>query len=90
MRFYDDISASSCCGIESLVNPNNDVITGKDVSYVDYKYWSTTGNCNDPSYSIYSVTGISNNGFLNFKLDFDHVAKYNLLADAEKICPPPP
>ena len=87
MRFYNDISASSCCGIESLVNPNNDAITGKDVSYVDYKYWSTTGNCNDPPYSIYGVTGIPNNGFPNFKLDFDHVAKYNLLAGAEKICP---
>lgn len=91
MRFYNDISASSCCGIESLVNPNNPAITDKDVSYVDYKYWKPEEICDSPSYTIFTVDGITGSFplFPNFKLDFDHIAKYNLLADAVQICPPP-
>ena len=89
MRFYNDISASSCCGIESLVNPNNPSISNKDVSYVDYLYWSTPENCDDLPYSIYSVTDIPNGEFPGFKLDLDRIAKYELAA-AEQLCPSSP
>ena len=81
MRFYDDISASSCCGIESLVNPNNDVILSKFASYVDYLYWKTPSDCDNQN--LYKVNGLNS----EIKLDFGSIAKYNLLAGAEKICP---
>jgi len=86
-RFVDDASASSCCGIESLVNPNNPAISNKDVSYADYRYWSDTANCANPVRSLFRVNEI-NAEFPNFKFDFDHLAKYKLTAD-EQICPPP-
>ena len=88
MRFTNDISASPCCGIESLVNPNNPAITGKDVSYVDYKYWSATPTCPNPNlYTVNDITG-SFPLFPNFKLDFNHVVLYTLLSDASLHCPP--
>ena len=88
MRFYDDVSPSSCCGIESLVNPNNPQISNKDVSYVDYLYWSDTENCNNPPKSLFKVDAI-NTEFTNLKFDLNHLAKYKLTAD-EQECPPPP
>lgn len=87
MRFYNDISASSCCGIESLVNPNNPSISNKDVSYVDYLYWSSVENCANPPYTLLRVDKIHTE-FPNFKFDLNHLAKYKLSAD-EQICPPP-
>lgn len=87
MRFYDDVSASSCCGIESLVNPNNPQISNKDVSYAGYLYWSDTENCNNPPKSLFKVDAI-NTEFTNLKFDLNHLAKYKLTAD-EQECPPP-
>ncbi|MCH8329613.1 MAG: hypothetical protein IIB81_04445 [Nanoarchaeota archaeon] len=87
MRFTDDTSASSCCGIENLVNPNNPAILDKDVSYVDYLYWSSVENCASPPYTLVRVNEI-NTEFPDFKFDINHLAKYKLSAD-EQICPPP-
>lgn len=87
MRFYDDVSPSSCCGIESLVNPNNPQISNKDVSYADYLYWSDTENCNNPPKSLFKVDAI-NTEFTSLKFDLNHLAKYKLTAD-EQECPPP-
>ena len=89
MRFTNNLGASSCCGIESLVNPNNPAISDKDVSYADYKYWSATLLC--PNSNLYIVNGITGPSplFPNFKLDLDHVVKYNLLPNAVLKCPPP-
>ncbi len=87
MRFTNTILPSSCCGIESLVNPNKPSITDKDVSYADYRYWSATPIC--PNSDLYAINGISNGEFPNFKLDFDHVVKYNLVSGAALECPPP-
>jgi hypothetical protein len=81
MRFYNDISASSCCGIESLVNPNNDAILSKFASYVDYLYWKTPSDCDNQN--LYKVNGLNS----EIKLDFGSIGRYNLLAGAEKICP---
>ena len=47
-RFVNDVTPSSCCGIESLVNPNAPAISNKDVSYADYWYWSDAANCAAP------------------------------------------
>ncbi len=86
-RFVDDVSASSCCGIESLVNPNNPAISNKDVSHADYRYWSDAANCASPPRSLFRVNAI-NAEFPNFKFDLDHLAKYKLTADSQ-LCPPP-
>lgn len=94
MRFYNDVSASECCGIESIVNPNNAAISDNDVSYVDYLYWSTVLGCNDLNlYTENSASGI-NSEFPNIKFDWDHVVLYRLLqdplADVQQICPQTP
>ena len=86
-RFINDVAASSCCGIESLVNPNNPAISNKDVSYADYRYWSDAANCASPPRSLFRVNAI-NAEFPNFKFDLDHLAKYKLTAD-QQLCPPP-
>lgn len=86
-RFVNDVTASSCCGIESLVNPNNPAISNKDVSYADYRYWSDAANCASPPRSLFKVNAI-NAEFPNFKFDLDHLAKYKLTADSQ-LCPPP-
>ena len=88
MRFTNDLSASPCCGIESLVNSTNPDISDKDVSYADYKYWSTSSLC--PNSNLYLINGISDGEFPNFKLDLDHVVKYNLMSNAVLKCPPSP
>ena len=82
-RFYNDLSSSSCCGIESLVDQNNPTITDKDVSYVDYLYWSTTPTC--PSSTLYTVIGTTG----HFKIDFGHLVLYNLVSEGSLKCPPP-
>lgn len=88
-RFVNDITASSCCGIESMVNPNNPASgSPKDVSYVDYMYWNDAVNCASPPRSLFRVNAI-NTDFPNFKFDLEHLAKYKLTADSQ-ICPPPP
>ncbi len=86
-RFVGDVTASSCCGIESLVNPNNPAISNRDVSYADYRYWSDAANCATPSRSLFKVNAI-NTEFPNFKFDLDHLAKYKLTASSQ-LCPPP-
>ena len=74
MRFTNTSLASKCCGIESAVNPNK--ITPSDVieSYVDYQFWNHTyvGQCEN----LYNITGVWSD-FQGFKLDFEHVIKYN-------------
>jgi len=86
-RFTDNIEPSSCCGIESLVNSKNPAISNQDTSYLDYLYWSTTPSCDN--LNLYSVNDI-NTEFPNTKFDFNHLVKYNLLANSEQICPPEP
>jgi len=82
MRFYNDISASSCCGIESIVNPNNLAIANKDTSYVDYLYWETETPCDNTV--LFSVTGLDS----EFKLYLEHIAKYRLQDDDYLYCEP--
>jgi hypothetical protein len=94
MRFYNDISSSSCCGIESLVNPNNPAISDRDVSYIGYKYWSTTPDCDDNPPIIYLSTETDiESEFNNIKFDTSDLARYKIrddpLADIQQECPPP-
>ena len=79
MRFYDDMSASDCCGIESLVNPDN--VPSKDTVYVDYLYWSTPSDC--AGQNLYTAYGIDS----EVKFDSGHLSLYNRTVDAQQICP---
>lgn len=84
MRFSNTISDSSCCGIESLVNPNKLSMPNQIESYADYQFWSHkfANNCTQ----LYNITGLWDE-FRHFKLDFEHVSMYNLTAnDAVRAC----
>ncbi|HLC62366.1 MAG TPA: hypothetical protein VJI52_05100 [Candidatus Nanoarchaeia archaeon] len=85
MRFSNTTTNSSCCGIESLVNPN--MISPEDQigSYVDYLFWNQTyiSQCTQ----LYNITNpaAGNIGlwdeFRFFKLDIDHLTKYNITSE---------
>lgn len=84
MRFTNTISNSSCCGIESLANPNKLSPPDQMESYADYNFWSHkfANNCTQ----LYNITGLWDE-FRYFKLDFEHVLMYNLTAnDAVRAC----
>ena len=83
MRFTNTISASSCCGIESLVNPNKISTPDQRESYVDYLFWSRrfSSDCAQ----LYNINGLWDE-FRFFKLEFDHVVKYNVQDTATKTC----
>lgn len=84
MRFTSTTANSSCCGIESIVNPNNIIPSDQTDSYADYLVWSNkySNNCT----LLYNITGLWDE-FRYVKLDVDHVIKYNISAqDAVRTC----
>ena len=90
MRFTNTITNSSCCGIESLVNPNKVIPSDQIESYVDYLFWTHAFNtkCSE----LYNITNPFTGGglwdeFRYFKLDLSHVIKYNITSqDAVRTC----
>ena len=92
-KFTNDLTPSSCCGIESFVNPNNPAIPTLDVGYEDYEYWSTTPDCDatPPYLNLYLVTGLSgpSDEFPGLKVNFDSRVAYNLVADTTQTCGQP-
>jgi hypothetical protein len=87
MRFTNTISPSSCCGIESFVNPNKLVLAQRDQieSYMDYLFWTHRFHTDCPAEPVvYDVIGLWGNpsppNFNDFKLDFDHLIKYNIVS----------
>ena len=83
MRFTNTIAPSNCCGIESLVNPNKISPSDQRESYVDYLFWSH--RFRDNCAQLYNINGLWDE-FNYFKLDFDHVVKYNVQGTATKTC----
>ena len=84
MRFTNTIANSSCCGIESLANPNKISPSDQKESYADYFFWAHkfANNCTQ----LYNITGLWDE-FRHFKLDFEHVTRYNITAqDAVRTC----
>lgn len=90
-RFTNDLTPSECCGIESLVDPNKLQSLGldsdRDVSYVDYLFWSTEENCAAPPFNLYRINAIHTD-FPGFKLNLGTLSRYNLPAD-KQLCPLP-
>lgn len=75
MRFTNDTRNSSCCGIESMVNPNLLLISDHTESYADYQFFN--GTYTDKCEEIYNLTGLWDE-YTDFKLDLAHIANYNL------------
>ena len=97
MRFTDSISPSSCCGIESLVNPNileglpPPATSNVDLSYADYLFfpsWDEPPSCDDV---VLSTEDDIDSEFPDIKFDILHLSLYKLLddplADIQQICP---
>ncbi len=90
MRFTNTITNSSCCGIESLVDPNRISSPDRIESYVDYLFWSHAyqNQCND----LYNITKPPSSlglwdEFRYFKLDTEHAVSYNITSqDAVRTC----
>ncbi len=83
-RFTNSTANSSCCGIESFVNPTKISPSDTYEDYVDYLYWGHAflNNCT----VLYNITGLWDE-FMYFKLDFDSVLLYNIsLSEAIKTC----
>ena len=87
MRFVNDTTNSSCCGIESLVNPNKLSMSDLNESYIDYQFWNSTytstGQCSRLLYNITNpLTGAGLwDEFRYFKLDIEHVVLYNITSE---------
>ena len=84
MRFTNSIDASNCCGIESLVDPNKISPSDQRESYADYLFWTHVYNSQCPL--LYNITNPSTgeglwDEFRYFKLDLDHVVKYNITSE---------
>lgn len=84
MRFTNTIQGSACCGIESLVNPNKINPSDQIESYVDYLFWAHTYN--NQCTSLFNITKPNTGAglwdeFRYFKLDADHVTKYNITSE---------
>ncbi len=90
MRFSEALTSSACCGIESLVNPNEITPSDQIESYVDYLFW--THSFNDQCEKLYNITkpptidGLWDE-FRYFKLDLNHTLSYNISSqDAVRTC----
>ena len=84
MRFTNTSMNSSCCGIESLVNPNMPSIGDEMESYADYLFFNHTyqNKCDE----LYNVTALWDE-FDDFEFDFEHLVLYNLTSSgAVKAC----
>ena len=90
MRFTGTIKNSSCCGIESMANPNKISPSDQIRGYVDYMLWNPEANL--PCNEIFNITNPSTGGglwdeFRYFKLDINHTLMYNITdKDAIRSC----
>ena len=93
MRFYEDTSASSCCGIESIIDPNDlDILDlPRDVAlrYIDYKFfpfWNFPNPpppppyCEDVTQTLYTENDVDIR-FNNIKFDLDDLGRYKFLKE---------
>ncbi len=92
MRFTNTTTNSSCCGIESIVNPNKIIPNDQRESYVDYLFWTHTYNPIANCTQIYNIThpptsiGLWDE-FTFVKLDLNHLIIYNITSqDSKRNC----
>jgi hypothetical protein len=90
MRLENDSTNSSCCGIESLINPVKLGFTQTySRSYVDYCFYGQPEieSCGKPDYTMHNFSHISSSEqgeqFYGFRLEIYHINKYNLSKDID-------
>ena len=74
MRFTNTVAGSLCCGVESLIDPNQLGAPDQEESYVDYLFYTHAylGNC-DELFDIINVPYLS-----GLKLENSHVSLYSI------------
>jgi hypothetical protein len=86
MRFTNDMGNSSCCGIESAIDPNkleSSQEKDQERGYIDYQFWSNpfADQC-DLMYNITTPDLIPSGGiwdeFQFFKLHLNNTIKFNI------------
>ncbi len=79
-RFEGVLINSSCCGIESMVNPDEALGDYQNKSFVDYLFWNNTAFCGGiPVQVVYTVTYPAYGP--KFRLEPRHLAAYNIASD---------
>jgi hypothetical protein len=83
-RYWNDHNISSCCGIETILHPDELTNPNSDISFIDNYYWNSIYSCNNPGNVIYNIT-IDND---EISLDVNSTIKvYNLTVnDQDVIC----
>jgi len=85
MRFTNTSLGSACCGIESIVDPNELIEMDQMESYADYLFFNHTfqDKCN----KLYNITEIQDD-FPNIKFSYDHLIIYNFTREYQppKAC----
>jgi hypothetical protein len=78
-RFKNSPQASSCCGIESTITDSllPLAMQNQQKSYADYQFWTMASPCPNGGQPVDLYT-INPPVTSPFRLDFDHVAKYNV------------
>lgn len=85
MRLNNNLNASACCGISTLINPakitwlSNDNQSFSDINYFTRKYENCVYG------SLYNITSVLAT-YPQFKLDFTNVYMYNLSSSAVQRC----
>lgn len=81
-RFEGHLDNSSCCGIESMVNPTEALGAYQNKSFVDYLFWNDTAFCGGiPPQIVYTVSGAYPAYDPKFRLEPRHLAAYNIGSD---------
>lgn len=84
MKFTNATTNSSCCGIESIVDPNKIAPSDLADSYLDYMLWNPSKNT--PCQDIYNLTKPGTNGgiwdeFRFLKLDLNSTIRFNITSE---------
>jgi hypothetical protein len=83
-RYWNDHNSSDCCGIETIIHPEEIGDINLDNSYIDHYYWNASHICS-ASNNILSLT-LGNGDEVHF--DEIAAARYGVTSDAIVYCRP--
>lgn len=84
-RYWNDMTPSSCCGIETILHPTELNPTDKNNSYIDSYYWDGTHTCS----TGYKIVNTSLNSE-DVHLDQATAARYQITTSSTVYCTPSP
>jgi len=82
-RYWNDNEGVSCCGIETIIHPQEISTIDKNNSYIDHYYWNETYTCSGGK-QIMNVTF----GTDEIHLDKDTALRYGLANKSSTYCTP--